>query len=150
MASRVSLVTLLGRPAYRLGAGRDGITVFADNGEQLTEIGKSEAVQIAAQFMRAPASQLGYALQTSADVWTLGVRRQLPLHKLRINDSDRTELYVSPHTGEVVLLTTRRTRMLAWVAAIPHWMYFTPLRVRDSLWNSVVLWTSGKIGRAHV
>ena len=77
--SRISLVTLLGRPAYRLGAERDGITVFADNGEQLTEIGKSEAVQIAAQFMRAPASQLGYALQTSADVWTLGVRRQLPL-----------------------------------------------------------------------
>src|SRR6185503_11007676 len=35
------------------------------------------------------------------------------------------------------------SRMLAWVAAIPHWLYFTPLRARDALWRQVILWTSG-------
>src|SRR5207247_11312521 len=30
-----------------------------------------------------------------------------------------------------------------WFAAIPHWMYFTPLRVKGETWRQVVLWTSG-------
>src|SRR5262249_15748414 len=36
-------------------------------------------------------------------------------------------LYISETTGEVELMTTRGSRALAWVAAIPHWMYFLPL-----------------------
>jgi hypothetical protein len=43
----------------------------------------------------------------------------------------------------VVVHTTRGSRALAWAAAIPHWLYFTPLRVNDPLWRQVVLWTSG-------
>jgi hypothetical protein len=35
---------------------------------------------------------------------------------------------VSAPLGEVVMQTTRVNRSLAWIAAIPHWLYFTPLR----------------------
>ena len=42
-----------------------------------------------------------------------------------------------------MLLTTRASRALAWVAAIPHWLYFTPLRLRETLWTRTVLWTAG-------
>src|SRR6185503_16012659 len=75
--------------------------------------------------------------------WTIAQRRQMPLHKFTVDDSARTELYMSPQSGDVVVLTTRASRALAWVAAIPHWLYFTPLRVNDRLWNRVIIWTSG-------
>jgi hypothetical protein len=78
-----------------------------------------------------------------ADQWTIGERRRMPLHKIAVDDAARTELYVSEPFGEVVLETTRGTRALAWVAAIPHWLYFAPLRTNDALWRQVVLWTSG-------
>src|SRR4029453_1417851 len=39
--------------------------------------------------------------------------------------------------------TTRRSRALAWVGAIPHFLYFAPLRLNQPLWRQVVLWTSG-------
>jgi hypothetical protein len=83
------------------------------------------------------------AVLEQADQWSIGERRQLPLHKFAVDDAARTELYVSEVTAEVVLMTTRSGRALAWVAAIPHWMYFRALRLNDGLWTRVVLWTSG-------
>ena len=50
---------------------------------------------------------------------------------------------MSPQSGDVLVLTTRGSRGLAWVAAIPHWLYFTHLRVNDRVWNRVIIWTSG-------
>jgi hypothetical protein len=60
-----------------------------------------------------------------------------------VDDDARTHLYISEETAEVELLTTRGTRVLAWFAAIPHWMYFTWLRSNGPVWRQVVLWTSG-------
>ena len=53
-----------------------------------------------------------------------------------------TELYVQPATGEVSVLTTRRSRGLAWIGTIPHWLYFTALRLNQPLWYRIVVWTS--------
>ena len=39
--------------------------------------------------------------------------------------------------------TTRRSRALAWVSTIPHWLYFTSLRANQPLWYQIVVWTSG-------
>ena len=39
--------------------------------------------------------------------------------------------------------TTRGARMGAWFGAIPHWLYFTPLRRHGQLWSTVVIWASG-------
>jgi len=138
---RIVLLTLLGRPAYRFGGAG---TIFADTGDLLSDGGPSQAIKMAAAFMNLPDEALHHdRVLTRADQWTIGRRGQLPLHKIRVDDAAQTELYVSTELGEVVLSTTRGTRALAWVAAIPHWMYFAPLRLNDSLWRKVVLWTSG-------
>lgn len=138
---RIVLLTILGRPAYRFGGAG---TVFADTGELLSDGGPSQAITIAARFMSLPDEALHHErVLMRADQWTIGRRGQLPLHKLRVDDAAQTVLYVSTELGEVVLSTTRGTRALAWVAAIPHWLYFAPLRLNDSLWRKVVLWTSG-------
>ena len=52
-----------------------------------------------------------------------------------------TELYVSANLGEVTVMTTRRSRTLAWLGTIPHWFYFAALRNNQPLWYQIVVWT---------
>ncbi len=140
---RVTLLTVVGRPAYRLD-GESPATVFADTGESLDEVGPTQARRVAGQFVGLTLPEITYErLVTEADQWTITQRAQLPLHKLNADDEQGTQLYVSPASGEVTLLTTRASRALAWVAAIPHWLYFTPLRIRATLWRHTILWTAG-------
>jgi len=143
-SSRVTLLTVMDRPAYRFSSGRFTITVFADTGDVLEDVGQQEAMKIAARFMNAPPTNLHYAGEVvDPDQWTLEERRILPAHKVTVDDGAHTQLYVSEETAEVALLTTRGSRALAWFAAIPHWMYFGPLRQNGPLWRQIVLWTSG-------
>ncbi len=139
----LTLLTVMDRPAYRFSMGQT-ITVFADTGEVLRDVGERGSLAIAGRFMNLPTSALHYirALDRS-DQWTISQRRQLPMHKIAIDDAARTELYVSERLAEVVVQTTRGTRALAWISAIPHWLYFAPLRLNDGLWRQAILWTSG-------
>jgi hypothetical protein len=52
-------------------------------------------------------------------------------------------VYVSTRTAEVVQHTTRTSRLAAYFGAIPHWLYWTPLRQNAQTWNRVVVWASG-------
>jgi hypothetical protein len=140
---KVTLLMVMDRPAYRLG-GRGTATVFADTGEPMQEVGPVPAREVASRFIDLPSERVRYeGLLTQADQWTITQRAQLPLHKLSVDDGRGTQLYVSPASGEVTLLTTRGSRALAWVSAIPHWLYFTPLRVKQNLWTQTILWISG-------
>lgn len=140
---RTTLLSIQGRPAYRF-SGPPAVTVFADTGDVMNPIGERESVDVAARFAGVAPDRVRYLGHLdAADQWTITQRRQLPLHKIAIDDEARTELYVSERLGEVVVQTTRASRTLAWIAAIPHWLYFAPLRLNDGLWRQVILWTSG-------
>ena len=133
------LLTVLDRPAYRF----DGVTVFADTGERLDAVGPTAATAVASRFTGRPREAVEYVgTLTEPDQWTLVERSELPLHRFVIDDDAGTELYVSPRTAEVVMLTTRRSRALAWIGAIPHWFYFTALRGNQPRWYDDVVWTS--------
>jgi len=136
------LLTILNRPAYRF-AGESVVTVFADTGE-LLEMNADLAAEAAQLFADLPKDRVHAAgILTAPDQWTLQKRDDLPLYKFTIDDPPKTELYISENTGEVALRTTRYSRLAAWIAAIPHWMYFKGLRTRPQLWRQVVLWSSG-------
>lgn len=136
----LQLLMVMDRPAYRTGRS----TMFADTGEMLAEIGPSAARTIASRFMRVPEDRVTFvATLTRPDQWTVGQMRALPLHKFQIADEDAPVVYVQPRTGEVATITTRRGRVLAWLGAIPHWLYFTSLRENQPLWSRVVIWLSG-------
>jgi hypothetical protein len=140
---RVVLQTVNGQPVYRF-TGRGRTTVLADTGDVLDDATEPEAMAIAARFLNADASLLRHVgVLTEPDQWTIGNRRQMPLHKIVAVDGPRTELYVSEPLSEVAVVTTRRSRALAWVGAIPHWLYFVELRRNNSVWRQVILWTSG-------
>src|SRR5213079_3562556 len=142
--ARAMMLMIMHRPAYRFTVGGGSVSLFADTGELLPEIGKEVALKIASSFMEMPESRMYYAGELNEpDQWTLQERRGLPMQKVIVDDDAHTELYISEETGDVEVMTTRASRSLAWFAAIPHWMYFTPLRVKGETWRQVVLWTSG-------
>ena len=66
-----------------------------------------------------------------------------PLHRVEFGDAAGTHLYVSSHTGEIMLDSTSRERTWNWVGSVVHWLYFRDLRARPVLWSQIVKWTSG-------
>ncbi len=66
-----------------------------------------------------------------------------PLYRLELADGAGTNVYVSSRTGEIVQDTTRAERAWNWLGAVPHWIYFAPLRKDADLWHQVVIWLSG-------
>ena len=142
---RTTLLTVMDRPAYRFGAGRP-VTVFADTGEVLEELTVEQSRQAASRFVDRPVSDVQYVETLDRiDQWTLLQSRQMPLHKFTVNDGAGTELYVQPQSADVAMLTTRQSRMLAWMSTIPHWMYFTALRGNQPLWYRIVVWSAALV-----
>src|SRR5690606_22126870 len=93
------------------------------------------------RFLDLPPDRIAYAgMLTEPDQWTLTQGRQLPMYKLAADDGAGTEVYVSAPLGEVVQMTTRNGRALAWVSVIPHFMYFKALRMNTDLWLAIMLW----------
>jgi hypothetical protein len=137
---RVVLLSIMDRPAYRFG---NEATVFADNGDVLTEVSPGQAQAIAAKFTELPADKVHHVgTLTEVDQWTLNQQRLMPLYKFAADDGLGTELYIPASTAEVSMLTTSRVRTLAYFGVIPHWLYFTPLRVHQPLWYDIMVWTS--------
>src|SRR5688572_542449 len=140
---RVALTTVLGRPAYRFASPYGSATVFADTGAALDEIDVDTARGVAAEFAGAEIRDVELVRTVERpDQWTLQLGRDLPLYKFAVRDGAGTEVYVSPYMGEVRLVTTTKSRTLAWIATIPHWFYITPLRTNQPLWYWIVVATS--------
>ena len=134
-------VSMLGeRPVYRFIERGVPTTVFADNGMRLEALTRSEVM---AEIVRWAPEQSGdeeYQLRmVEPDQWTLQSQQFMPLHKIFLGDVEHTYLYVSDLTGEPVMKTTRKTRAVAYVGPVLHWLYFTPLRVHGRLWSQLVL-----------
>lgn len=138
------VVGMLGdRPVYRFAGGSGWTTVFADSGDPLADLSPDEALAVARRFAPEHAATAAYDTRlTAPDQWTLQSGVFFPLHRIRLGDRADTALYVSDRTGEPVMQTTRGGRRWAYVGAVLHWLYFTPLRSRGALWSNVVIWSS--------
>ena len=131
------------RPVYRFQSDGKWTTVFADSGAPLTTLSTADALRIAADFTRRPEASLQHrARLDQPDQWTLQLRGLLPMHLIRVLDDDGTAIYVSEPLGDVVMQTSRRSRVLGYAGAVPHWLYVTPLRRNGPVWTRVVIWTS--------
>ncbi len=139
-AGRGTLVTLLGRPAYRFSDA----TVYADSGERIFEVSADQSRKIAAEFLRIPESKVQHlATLEDVDQWTLVQSRQLPLYKFSGDDGQGSEVYVQQSTGEIVGHTTSKNRFTSWIGVIPHFFYYSVLRSNQPLWFKTVIWASG-------
>jgi len=135
----VRLNSFDGRPVYRFG---DEAIVYADTGDVQEDISPALMLRVAAAWTGQPASAARVQSVDEVDQWTVGgVFRERPLVKYSWPDGQ--QVYVSENTGEVVQYTTTGSRLGAYVGAIPHWLYFTPLRKHGLEWSRVVIWSSG-------
>jgi hypothetical protein len=142
---QVRLNTFDGRPVYRFGGGRGGggRIVYADTGEEQGEISRLMVPRVAAAWTGQPADAARVEPVDEVDQWTLqaAVQAVRPLWKYSWPNGE--QVYVSEATGEVVQYTTSASRVGAYLSAIPHWFYFTPLRKHGPEWSAVVIWSSG-------
>ncbi|MEO6081425.1 MAG: PepSY domain-containing protein [Steroidobacteraceae bacterium] len=133
------LLMIQGRPAYRFPFGGNA-TVFADDGSLPAPLDEAAATQVAQQFLGRPAPLLRLLKRVDTpDQWTLSLRGAFPLLKYAVGDAKGTQVYVSVKSAEVVLATTRADRARAWIATIPHWLYFSALRQNQPLWYRIVV-----------
>lgn len=141
----IRLRTTLGRPAYRYDFGFGGETiVFADDGSVLEEVPRELAADIAAAWLGVSPERVAFvATLDEPDQWTLTLSGDLPLHEFSVDDGRATRIYVSQASGDVALVTTRASRFFAWIGVIPHWLYFTPLRLNQPAWYWTVVALSG-------
>ena len=139
----VRLTTFAGRPCLRFGGRGDSAVVFADTGEEQVEVTQDDVAKIAQMWSGQSVKAARVESVEIADQWTLQnrIRDLQPLWKFSWPDGQ--QLYVSQANGDVVQYTTRASRTGAYFGAIPHWLYFTPLRRNGPAWNKVVVWSSG-------
>lgn len=123
------LAMLDGHAVYRFRSRDSQTIVRADDGETLHAIPSGMALRIAAAWTgQAPGGAKFEGSLNEADQWTVAGEFRALRPLLKYSWPDGEEVYVSAVTGEVVQHTTRSSRIGAYFGAIPHWLYFTPLR----------------------
>ena len=136
--AHVLLTSFDGRPVYFGG----GALIYADDGSQPRDVDSAMIDRAAAAWSGRPIDQAEKTSVDEPDQWTLSsdLRGLRPLFKYSWPDGQ--QVYVDGNTGDVVQYTTTSSRLWAYLGAIPHWLYFTPLRVQQGPWFSIIVWSS--------
>jgi hypothetical protein len=147
--STARLGMLGSRPVWRVTDGRRGVrAVYADSARAVPAIDSVSGAPIAIAVGRiragrpeaVPRARFLRTLTTS-DQWTLEapLPAQLPLLEFDLGDAASTHVYVSTAGAEAVTATTGRGRTMAWIGAIPHWIYPVALRRNVRAWSWVII-----------
>ena len=141
--SSLRLVTFDGRPAYRFQSGFAESVVYADDGHVQEDCPPAMSLRIAAAWTGQSPALAQVEELTAEDQWTVSEEFEDLRPLLKYSWPDGEQAYVSAAICEVVQYTSRALRRGAYLGAIPHWLYFTPLRKRASVWSRIVIWASG-------
>jgi hypothetical protein len=112
---------------------------------ELAPLSAAEAKLRAERLLEAPVREVQQL--SGPDQWTVPLSLgHFPLWRVAMDDALGSELYLSAASTEVVQRSERTERVLAWLGAIPHWIYPTVLRRERELWkNSVILLASAAL-----
>ncbi|PKQ63445.1 hypothetical protein BZG02_08685 [Labilibaculum filiforme] len=142
-SGEIELEKMNGKPVYRVYSGRKSQEVYdAISLQKCKNTSEDEAVYLAENFCKAKLSSLVKVQQLDQWIPWSYYRSFLPLYKCYMDDEAHTQIYISAKSGTIVQETNRRTRWAARLGAIPHWIYFTSLRLQAGLWTNVVAWIS--------
>jgi hypothetical protein len=107
--------------------------VYADTGEEQGPASAGVRDRAAAAWTGQPVNDADVESVTEIDQWMVGnqLRNLRPLWKYSWPNGE--DVYIG-ESGDVLLHTTRASRLAAYVSAVPHWLYFTPLRKHQPFW----------------
>jgi uncharacterized iron-regulated membrane protein len=141
-AARVEM--LAGRAIADLTTAQGSrMIVSLASGEPIRGVSAREGAAVAAAF----SAHLGLSAAISPatavqwDQWTTSEQfdRDRPLYRFAFGDVQRSELYVSGVSGRAMQFTSRTVRLWNWLGAVPHWVYFSPLRRHAVYWQRLII-----------
>jgi hypothetical protein len=139
----LQLISVAGRPTYlAFRADAPPVALAADESPTSGTFNAETAKVVAERFGKTPWLRVTGPIQY--DQWIVHQRFDpfRPFYRVRLADSDATDLYVSARTGQVLQRTRGTERAWNWCGAVLHWLYFTPLRHNWDAWNQTVWWLS--------
>ena len=113
--------------------------IDATSGEHLPPVDSAWALASAAAYGGSGADPryLG-SLDEDAFTHSRGLDAHRPLHRVELPDADKTWLYISGQTGEVVRDATRSERLWNYAGAWIHWLYPFRGNALDAYWSDIV------------
>jgi hypothetical protein len=138
--NQIRLSSFDGRPVYKFG-GDTARIVYADTGAEQTNSDQEMRERAVSSWTGQPVSAATVESVTEIDQWMVGnrLRNLRPLWKYSWSDGQAA--YIG-ESGEVLLHTTRASRLKAYLSTIPHWLYFTPLRKHQPVWIRVATYSA--------
>lgn len=132
------------RPVYRFNTGRvfgRWTLVYADTGEPVAPLDRDGAIAWLRGYLPEHAALRHDAYLERPDTFTRlpALQTHFPLHRVALDDSAGTEYYVSERSGEAVMKSDRRTRLLGLSGYITHTFFFFR---QQSWWSALLRWTS--------
>jgi hypothetical protein len=141
--SDMRLSSFDGRPAYRIRAAGHERVVYADRAHEPVRVTPDIVRRAAGAWTGRPVSAARVERLLEPDQWTLEGATSIGWPLWKYSWPSGEEVYVSHGSGDVVQFTTTSSRMHAYFGAIPHWLYFPPLRRRVALWKGVIIVFAG-------
>jgi hypothetical protein len=140
---RIRLIARGERPLYVLEPrGAPVLAIWADDGRSAAVRTAAEAADIVLEFSGAPIDRIEGPLDFDQWIVHQGFDRQRPYFRVHLDDPEKTVVYVSQRSGEILQRTSRVERAWNYVGAVVHWIYPTVLRRHWAAWDQVVWWLS--------
>ncbi|MCX2764342.1 PepSY domain-containing protein [Aquimarina muelleri] len=139
--AQLKLSFILDRPVFHLITNQGKLfSKYADNGRDFF-LTKEAALKATIKNTKITANSTIQTL-TELDQWIPRTKylRHLPIFKIKFEDKNKTLVYISSVTGELLAINTSSERFWSWLGAIPHWIYFKDIRVHNTLWKQLVTW----------
>ena len=132
------------RPVYRFNTGRvfgRWTLIYADTGEPVAPLDRDAALSWLKGYLPEQPTLRYDAYLQRPDTYTRlpAMQTHFPLHRVALDDGAGTEYYVSERSGEAVMKSDRRTRMLGLFGYITHTFFFFR---QKSWWSALLQWTS--------
>lgn len=132
--------SLRGEPVYLFTQEKQRRAVSAQDGSEQPRVSSAQALALVKRHWP-NASPRWLETRNAPDAWTVHSRYKayFPLHVIDVGDTEHHLIHISQRTGEAVQLSTASERIWAYLGAIPHWVYFTPLRQHALTWRVLVI-----------
>jgi len=142
-ASRIRLLQYQSRPILIAeDYSNNSVAVFADSSELVPTLTAADSQNISENF--SDASVVSISDPIMYDQWVVHDRFDpyRPFFRVELGDEDRTHIYISAKTTEVLQKTNRQQRVWNYFGAVVHWIYPTIIRKDWALWDQLVWWVS--------
>ena len=142
-AARIRLLQYQNRPILIAeDYSNNSVAVFADSSELVPTLTAADSQNISENF--SDASIVSISDPIMYDQWVVHDRFDpyRPFFRVELGDEDRTHIYISAKTTEVLQKTNRQQRVWNYFGAVVHWIYPTIIRKDWALWDQLVWWVS--------